>query len=55
MNQKLVFEVIIDEELTGLDLLREELKEALEEFIGCNVVGSRMQSDDEVCEDGEIE
>jgi hypothetical protein len=53
--QKLVYTVEVDEEFTGLDSFREILDFTTENELGCGVIRSKLESPDEVCENGEWE
>jgi hypothetical protein len=53
--QRLVYTTEIDEELCDLKPLLEVLDEGLQLLAGCSVTRSRIESPDEVCENGEWE
>lgn len=53
--QRLVYMVDIDEEITAIDGLLEALDTTVQLVTDCNVIGSRLESPDEVVENGELE
>jgi hypothetical protein len=53
--QRLVYTVDIDEEIYGADCLLEAIDATIKSEIGCKVLRSRLESPDEVCENGEWE
>ena len=53
--QRLVYTVDIDEEVFNIDGVLEALDETVREATDCNVIRSRLESPDEVCENGEWE
>lgn len=52
---ELVYTAEIDEEIYNLDGLLKTLNEVVSDGTGCNVLKSKIESPDEVCEDGEWE
>ncbi len=54
MSQKLVYEVIIDDEICHIKGLHDALDELIGDAVECVVIGSRLESDDEVSENGNI-
>lgn len=53
--QRLVYTVDVNDEFSELDSLRETLDFVVENELGCGVIKSRLESPDEVCENGEWE
>lgn len=47
---KLVYTAEIDEEIYSLEGLRESLDQTMFLIIGCNILKSRLESPDEICE-----
>ena len=52
---KLVYTVEIDEEIYNLDGLLESLDETIHLSVDCNIIKSRLESPDEICETGDWE
>ncbi len=52
---KLVYTAEIDEEIYNLDGLLELLDETVSSSTDCNVLKSRLESPDEICESGDWE
>lgn len=52
---KLVYTVEIDEEIYNLDGLLESLDETISSDTDCNILRSRLESPDEICETGDWE
>jgi hypothetical protein len=52
---ELVYRVEIDEEIYNLDGLLESLDETIHLSVDCNIIKSRLESPDEICETGEWE
>lgn len=53
--QRLIYTVDIDDKFEGLGCLHELLDSTVQCELGCGVVRSRLETDDEVCENGEWE
>lgn len=53
--QRLVYTADIDDEVFELEGLLKTLDEVIEASTDCNVIKSRIESPDEVCENGEWE
>lgn len=53
--QRIIYTTDIDEEYCDLSALHVELNETIENMLDCNVVRSRLETDDEVNEIGEWE
>ncbi len=52
---KLVYTVEIDEDIYCLDGLLESLDETISSGTDCNILRSRLESPDEICETGDWE
>lgn len=52
---ELVYRVKIDEEIYNLDGLLESLDETIRSGTDCNILRSRLESPDEICETGDWE
>ncbi len=53
--QRIVYTVEVDEEFYGLEFFQDLLDDTTREELGCSVIRSKLETSDEVCENGEWE